>query len=330
MIILVKNGIFWALEGHCHYMMGNTEEALRCYETALKLPSINENRHLLYLRFGSLILNSDQQSKLAKRVFLHAVGRYPTPSMWLSLGNACLHRQEYDEAESSFSEANRLDNTNPIIWGHLALSSLLQNKKTLAEQSYKWAVRFGLKKGDLFEEIQRLQREKGFGDPSFPRVPSCLVDSSDGFIDEHNRPFHVYKDLLDLEPPRMQKGRFDNTQSEELLRKTMLGEVQVQISSRFDNEWAGEGDEETLPFVAEEEEQFEEEIEIEEFQLSEHELEEPPTSPPPPAPSPKRTKSEKKEKSESARSPKSVKSKKKTHTETADLVTIKGPPADFQ
>lgn len=47
----------------------------------------------------------------------------------------------YDEAEAAFAEANRLDNTNPITWAHLALINLACDRQALAEQSYKWAMR---------------------------------------------------------------------------------------------------------------------------------------------------------------------------------------------
>lgn len=78
-------GIYHALEGHCYYMLGFSQQAVDSYERALKLPHSNENRHLLYLRYGSLVLDQSK-SKIAKRVFLHGVSKYPTPYMWLALG----------------------------------------------------------------------------------------------------------------------------------------------------------------------------------------------------------------------------------------------------
>jgi Tfp pilus assembly protein PilF len=53
--------------------------------------------------------------------------------------------KEYDQAEAAFSEANRLDNTDPTVWAHLSLVNLAQNQRILAEQSYKWALRVKLK-----------------------------------------------------------------------------------------------------------------------------------------------------------------------------------------
>ena len=49
----------------------------------------------------------------------------------------------YEEAESAFAEANRLDNTNPLTWANLSLINLVCENQSLAEQSYKWALRVG-------------------------------------------------------------------------------------------------------------------------------------------------------------------------------------------
>lgn len=88
--------------------------------------------------------------------------------IWMS------QREQYAEAEAAFSHANRMDNTNPSTWGYLALVNLAQENQTLAEQCYKWAVRFGLKGGPILDEIRSLQQKLGFGDPSLPRVPNCI------------------------------------------------------------------------------------------------------------------------------------------------------------
>ncbi|ODM97360.1 Cilia- and flagella-associated protein 70 [Orchesella cincta] len=234
------NAMYWALQGHCYYCIGNTQGAIHSYERALKLPHSNENRHLLYLRYGSLVLDSGK-SKLAKRVFLHGVSKYPTPYMWLALGNASFQRQEYDQAESAFSEANRLDSTNPITWGHLALSSLVQGKQALAEQAYKWAIRFGLKKGPLLDEIQTLQKEKGYGDPSFPRVPNCVPH--DYFLRRmgRNKPFNLYKEALNQDPPQMFRSRHGDTENEMMLKRKLDVLASVSTANRNMNlEWGGE------------------------------------------------------------------------------------------
>jgi len=76
------------LKGHCHYEVGQNAKAVTCYETALRLPVGKENRHLLYLRYGSLSIDG-ANSETAKKVFMHGIQKYPTPYMWLATGNTC-------------------------------------------------------------------------------------------------------------------------------------------------------------------------------------------------------------------------------------------------
>jgi hypothetical protein len=68
--------------------MGETFDATQNYETALRLPVGKENRHLLYLRFGTLSLDNGNYDT-AKRVFLYGIQKYPTPTLWLAIGNTC-------------------------------------------------------------------------------------------------------------------------------------------------------------------------------------------------------------------------------------------------
>lgn len=155
-------------------------------------------------------------------------------------GSACFQHQEYDQAESAFAEANRLDSTNPIAWGHLSLSSLMQDKKALAEQSYKWALRFGLKKGALLDEIQRLQKEKGFGDPSFPRIPNCVPHEY--YLRRMGRlkPFNIYKEALNQDPPGMARARYEDTENEKLLKKPIVEEPAMEEMQGEVEDWEAE------------------------------------------------------------------------------------------
>ena len=80
--------MFWIAKGHCHYSQKETAQAAACYEKALRLPNGKENRHLLFLRFGSICLEKDE-AELAKRVFLLGVQKHPSPYMWLAIGHTC-------------------------------------------------------------------------------------------------------------------------------------------------------------------------------------------------------------------------------------------------
>jgi len=70
------------------YETGDHVQAAAAYEKALHLPVGKENRHLMYLRYGTLSLEAGNW-EIAKKVFLHGVQKYPTPYMWLAIGNTC-------------------------------------------------------------------------------------------------------------------------------------------------------------------------------------------------------------------------------------------------
>ncbi|CAG7727683.1 unnamed protein product [Allacma fusca] len=163
----------WELKGHIQNAMGEAEDCFDSYQKSLNLAEPDQNMQMTYLRFGTLSALKDN-TKLAKTILIKGVHTYKSLYMWLALGDLCFQQGQYSEAETAFSQANQLDNTNPDIWGKLALVSLVQENKHLAEQCYKWAIRFGLKPGPLLEEIKKLQQDKGYGDPSFPRVPNCI------------------------------------------------------------------------------------------------------------------------------------------------------------
>lgn len=118
----------------------------------------------------------------------------------------------------------------------------MQDKKALAEQSYKWAMRFGLKKGVLLDEIHRLQREKGIGDPSFPRIPNCVPH--DYYLRRMGRvkPFNLYREALNQDPPRMGKDRYEDTETEAMLKKKLNMMMANEVEENEDEEWEGEGE----------------------------------------------------------------------------------------
>jgi hypothetical protein len=81
-----------------------------------------------------------------------------------------------------------------------------------------FGIQFGLKKGKVLEEIKKLQEEKGFGDPSFPRVPNCIPH--DYFVRRLGRqkPFDMYRDALLNEQPNLGRPRFEDTERENELK----------------------------------------------------------------------------------------------------------------
>nr|DBA19215.1 TPA: hypothetical protein GDO54_015081 [Pyxicephalus adspersus] len=118
-----QNPDVWAFTGHLRYLSGKKGEARECYEHALSLVSDASDMHPVYLRLGSIYLQEGEYEK-AKKIYLMACKRSPTCLTWLGAGIACYRLEEMQEAEEPLSEANALNNRNPIVWGDLALVCL--------------------------------------------------------------------------------------------------------------------------------------------------------------------------------------------------------------
>ncbi|XP_040296096.1 cilia- and flagella-associated protein 70 isoform X2 [Bufo bufo] len=161
-----QNPDVWALTGHVRYMSGRKGEARQCYEHALSLVADASELHSFYLRLGSIYLQEGEFEK-AKKTYLQACRRSPTCLTWLGVGVACYRLEELQEAEDALSEANALNNSNAEVWGYLTLVCLKTRRQLEAEQSYKYTRKLLVQDQTLLTEIQQLQEEVGFGDPSF-------------------------------------------------------------------------------------------------------------------------------------------------------------------
>ncbi|XP_040212248.1 cilia- and flagella-associated protein 70 isoform X3 [Rana temporaria] len=182
-----QNPDVWAFKGHLRYLSGRKGEARECYEHTLSLVSDASDMHPIFLRLGSIYLQEGEYEK-AKKTYLLACKRSPTCLTWLGTGIACYRGkqhwsgykrnliieersysqlEEMAEAEEALSEANALNNSNPMVWGHLALVCLKTGRQLEAEQSYKYTRKLNLQDQTLLTEIHQLQEEVGFGDPSF-------------------------------------------------------------------------------------------------------------------------------------------------------------------
>lgn len=58
---------------------------------------------------------------------------------------------ELSEAEDALSEANILNNSDPEVWGYLALVCLQTGRQLEAEQAYKYAVKVGVSSSVIYE-----------------------------------------------------------------------------------------------------------------------------------------------------------------------------------
>ncbi|XP_073414691.1 cilia- and flagella-associated protein 70 isoform X2 [Dendrobates tinctorius] len=161
-----QNPDVWALTGHVQYMSGRKGEARQCYEHALNLVDDASDMHPVYLRLGSIYLQEGEFEK-AKTTYLLACRRSPTCLTWLGVGVACYRLEELQEAEDALSEANALNNSNAEVWGYLTLVCLKTGRQLEAEQAYKYTRKLNVQDQTLMTEIQQLQEEVGFGDPSF-------------------------------------------------------------------------------------------------------------------------------------------------------------------
>uniref|UniRef100_A0AAR2JS08 Cilia and flagella associated protein 70 n=1 Tax=Pygocentrus nattereri TaxID=42514 RepID=A0AAR2JS08_PYGNA len=157
----------WALYGHLKYLTKDYNQAQKCYERTLDFVTDASDTHTVYLRLGSIYLQSREYEK-AKTTYLRACRSTPSCLTWLGLGIACYRLGELTEAEDALSEANTLNNRNPKVWGYLALVCLQTGRKLEAEQSYKYALKFSFPDEPLLQEIRELQDRVGFGNPSFP------------------------------------------------------------------------------------------------------------------------------------------------------------------
>ncbi|XP_063689121.1 cilia- and flagella-associated protein 70-like isoform X2 [Bolinopsis microptera] len=156
----------WALLGHILYLGGESKGARDNYERTLSYETPAPDTHSIRLRLASIYLQL-QQYGAAKQMFLLACRDSPSCITWLGVGISCYRLGELSEAEQALSEANILNNTDPEVWGYLSLVCLKTSRKLEAEQSYKYALRVGLKDVDLLGEIKSIQKEVGFGDAGF-------------------------------------------------------------------------------------------------------------------------------------------------------------------
>jgi len=156
----------WALLGHILYLGGDCKAARDHYERTLSYETDAPDTHAIRLRLASIYLQL-KQYQAAKDMFLLACRDSPSCITWLGVGIACYRLNELHESEQALSEANILNNTDPEVWGYLSLVCLKTARKLESEQSYKYALRVGLKDADLLGEITSVQQEVGFGDAGF-------------------------------------------------------------------------------------------------------------------------------------------------------------------
>uniref|UniRef100_A0A5K4ET78 Putative o-linked n-acetylglucosamine transferase, ogt n=1 Tax=Schistosoma mansoni TaxID=6183 RepID=A0A5K4ET78_SCHMA len=155
----------WACLGHLRYIAGDLNAARSCYERCLCLITWPpKDQHILLLRLGSIYLQ-ELKYKEAKDIYLRACKNSPTCATWLGVGKACYRLEELENAEEALTEANYINNRNPEVWAYLSMICLKTNRRTEAEQSFKYCIKMKLNDTELLNEIHTLQMEVGWGNP---------------------------------------------------------------------------------------------------------------------------------------------------------------------
>ncbi|KAG1692864.1 hypothetical protein DVH05_024153 [Phytophthora capsici] len=135
-----------------------TKTAIECLQRALEhrdTLTTEEQRLGLYLRLGLALLNS-LQFETAEATFLLGCDEFRVASTWLGVGIACLRLENWECAELALAEANRLDTSNPDVWGYLALLAL-STRASMSEKDVQHfvsqALRHNLSNPALLREL---------------------------------------------------------------------------------------------------------------------------------------------------------------------------------
>ncbi|XP_033322841.2 cilia- and flagella-associated protein 70 isoform X2 [Megalopta genalis] len=166
-----------SLMGHCYLRIGDYKKAIECYEFAHMLFNRPKKLLLVQIRLGYHYYNTGDYER-AKSVFLSACKSSPTSQTWLGAGISCYELGEYTEAEATLSEANRLDNLNPEIWGHLCLLNLTLNRYDEFCQCYRETVKNNLKNRKLWLRITNVMEALDYAPPILVTEHDDLIEDS--------------------------------------------------------------------------------------------------------------------------------------------------------
>ncbi|KZC13999.1 Tetratricopeptide repeat protein 18 [Dufourea novaeangliae] len=167
-----------SLMGHCYFKMGDIEKAIECYEFTRMLFDRPIDLHLVEIRLGYHYYNTGNY-KRAKKVFLSTCKTSPTSQTWLGAGISCYELNEYTEAETTLSEANRIDNHNADAWGYLCLLNMALRRYDEFCQCYREMVKNNLKNRKLWLRITNAMEALDY-------APPILETESDSLMEDYS------------------------------------------------------------------------------------------------------------------------------------------------
>jgi len=153
------------LRCHAYFLMKNLFDSEESYINALRIKTGGKAQlkdNVLEIRLG-IIYAMRRSWKDAKTVFLKVCKDRMQTTAWIYLGLSFIRLNELPAAEDAISQANILDNTNPLSW---ALNTILclkfgQQRLQQARFSMNQAIRLGIKDSMILEEIGDLFESEG-------------------------------------------------------------------------------------------------------------------------------------------------------------------------
>jgi len=141
-------------KGHAQFLKGDFKHAEKTYIKCIMTKPAPKSL-TVYERLGIAYFNKEKYAE-AKVAFFKCCekNKIGTSNAWKLLGVSYMKLEKYNEAEDALTKANILDNTNPDIWGYIALLCLKYGKRIIqADQALKEANKLGLQNSTILSEL---------------------------------------------------------------------------------------------------------------------------------------------------------------------------------
>mmetsp|Transcript_45518 Transcript_45518/g.144787 ORF Transcript_45518/g.144787 Transcript_45518/m.144787 type:complete len:1066 (-) Transcript_45518:1094-4291(-) len=143
------------LLGNVYFDLARYPDAVREYTKAMTISSGQVSIPLeLYLRLGKCHEATGNWGA-AMDTYVNACWARPCCSTWLGAGVAFFKMGDYANADLALTEANVLDNKNPLVWGYLALANLVSGRTAEAAAALKWAFKEELADAGVIAAVGR-------------------------------------------------------------------------------------------------------------------------------------------------------------------------------